>query len=170
MSTENNSTENKIIEISATETTSSENKNTEKESTAKPKKSFFKNLLDNVTENVMEGASYVGEKVAVAGGKVAETSAKAYVAGSELVSETSDKIHDYTEKQTLLKEEAKLQKRQIQLKHNFGVISFDHYLENGTLHKPFLTSSNIVEIVEEFEANKNRLLAILKELEELENH
>ena len=127
------------------------------------KKGFFKKLLDNVTGNVKEGASFVGEKVA-------ETSAKAYVAGSELVSETSEKIHDFTEKQTLHKEEHKLEAKQVQLKHKFGVIAFDHYLKNDSLHKPFLTSQPVIEIVEEFKVNESRMKTITKELKKLEDH
>ena len=134
------------------------------------KKGFFKKLFDNVTENVKEGASFVGEKVADVGEKVAETSAKAYVASSELVSETSEKIHDFTEKQTLHKEEGKLEKRQIELKHNFGVIAFDNYLKNDSLHKPFLTSKKVEEIVNEFKANEKRMKVITKELKQIENH
>lgn len=127
------------------------------------KKGFFKKLLDNVTGNVKEGASFVSEKVA-------ETSAKAYVASSELVSETSDKIHDFTEKQALHKEEHKLEAKQKELKHQFGVISFDHFLKNDSLHKPFLTSQPVSGIVEVFKANEKRMKAITKELKELENH
>ena len=131
------------------------------------KKGFFKKLFDNVTENVKEGASFVGEKVADVGEKVAETSAKAYVASSELVSETSEKIHDFTEKQTLHKEEGKLEKRQIELKHNFGVIAFDHYLKNDSLHKPFLTSKKVEEIVK---AKEKRMKDSTTELKQIENH
>ena len=135
--------------------------NTDKNTTEK--KGFFKKLLDNVTENVKEGASFVGDKVA-------ETSAKAYVASSELVSETSDKIHDFTEKQTLHKEESKIEKRQIEIKHQFGIIAFDHYLKNDSLHKPFLTSKNVEDLVNEFKANEKRMKAIAKELKLIENH
>lgn len=140
------------------------------EETTTVKKGFFKTLLDNVTENVKEGASFVGEKASIVGEKVAETSAKAYVASSELVSETSDKIHDFTEKQSLHKEETKIEKRQIELKHTFGVLSFDYYLINDNLHKPFLTSESIVAIVSEFNANELRLTEIALEIKEIENH
>ena len=70
-------------------------KNISKEEKSK-KKGLFSRLVGSVAENVKEGASFVGEKVA-------ETSAKAYEAGTELVHETSDKIHDFTEKQSLQK-------------------------------------------------------------------
>lgn len=127
------------------------------------KKGFFKNLIDNVADNVKEGASFVGEKVA-------EGSAKAFVAGSEIVTETSEKIHDFTEKQSLQKEQHRLEERQIELKHLFGVVAFDHYLEKETLHKPFLTSTPISEILTEFKANENRLKVIAKEIHKLKNH
>ena len=127
------------------------------------KKGFFQKIFGNVADNVKEGASFVGEKVA-------ETSAKAYVAGTDLVSETSEKIHDFTEKQVLHKEENKLKAKQLELKHSFGVISFDHYLENDSIHKPFLTSNPIVAIVEAYHANEKRLKEITKELDTLEKH
>lgn len=132
------------------------------ENTNKEKKGFFKKLIDDVSSNVKEGASFIGEKVA-------ETSAKAYVAGSELVSETSEKIHEFTEKQTLHKEEEKIEKRQTKIKHEFGIIAFDHYLENGTLHEPFLTSTPIQSFVDEYTVNSTRLAEITKELKTLEH-
>lgn len=123
------------------------------------KKGFFKSFVDNVKE----GATFVGEKVA-------ETSAKAYVASTELASEASEKIHDYTEKQTLHKEEHKIEARQIAIKHQFGVVAFDHYIETETLHKPFLTSEPVNVLVEEYKSNIARLEAITIELKELEDH
>ena len=127
------------------------------------KKGFFQKLFNNVTDNVKEGATLVGEKVA-------ETSAKAYVAGSELVADTSEKIHDYTEKQALHKEEHKLKAKQLEIKHKFGNIAFDHYLKNDSLHKPFLTSKPVSELVDEYHANEKRIKDIAKEVKKLENH
>jgi|GEM_PF-5484947 len=138
------------------------------------KKGFLKKFIDEVTTNVKEGASLVGEKVAegalFVGEKVAETSAKAYVAGSDLVAETSDKIHDFTDKQMLNKEEHKLEARQKELKDKFGDLSLGHYLKNESLHKPFLTSQPISEIIDEFKANEKRMKVIIKEIKKLEKH
>lgn len=120
---------------------------------------FFKKIFENVTE----GASVVGEKVA-------ETSAKAYVAGSELVSETSDKIHEFTEKQTLYKEEKNILENQEELRHKFGKLTLDHYLKNDSLHKTFLTTKSVTKIVESFKANEKRIKAIQKQLKTLEEH
>ncbi len=120
---------------------------------------FFKKIFENVTE----GASVVGEKVA-------ETSAKAYVAGSELVSETSEKIHEFTEKQTLYKEEKNILENQEELRHKFGKLTLDHYLKNDSLHKTFLTTKSVTKIVENFKTNEKRLKAIKKELKTLEEH
>lgn len=127
------------------------------------KKGFFKKLLDNVTTNVKEGASFVGEKVA-------ETSAKAYVASTELVSETSEKIHEFTEKQTLHKEEDKIEKRQKDLTNQFGKLALNFYFEKEALNKAFLTSEPANAVIEEHKANTKRLKAITKELKAIENH
>ncbi|PIE49628.1 MAG: hypothetical protein CSA39_01660 [Flavobacteriales bacterium] len=134
------------------------------------KKGFFKKIIDDVSENIKEGASFLGSKAAEAGEKVAETSAKAYVASSEFVSETSDKIHDYTEKQTLQKKEAKLEKRQVELSNKFGKITLKHYLKNDSLHKPFLTSKVVVEVIEEYKANEKEIKSIKRKIKQLENH
>lgn len=134
------------------------------------KKGFFKKFIDDVSENVKEGASFLGHKVAEAGEKVAETGAKAYVASSEFVSETSDKIHDFTEKQSLQKEESKLGKRQVELTNSFGAITLEHYLKNGSLHKPFLTSKAVEEIVEEYKSNEKEIKSIKRKIKQLENH
>jgi hypothetical protein len=127
------------------------------------KKGFISKFFGNVAENVIEGATLVGEKVA-------ETSAKAYVASTELVSETSEKIHDFTEKQELHREEKKLNERQQTLKFSFGEVTLAHYLKNDSLHKTFLTTNAVSEIVDEYNSNQKRLKAIDKEIKKIEKH
>jgi tRNA U54 and U55 pseudouridine synthase Pus10 len=122
-------------------------------------KGFFKKVLDNITE----GATVVSEKVK-------EASAKAYVAGSEIASETSEKIHEFTEKQALHKEEKNINDKQEDLKYMFGKLTLEHYLKNDSLHKSFLTTKAVGDIVENFKANQKRLKAIAKELKTLEEH
>lgn len=129
--------------------------------TTNKEKSFMKKLFKDVSENVKEGASFVGKKVA-------ETSAKAYVASSELVSETSDKIHDYTEKQALQKSEKKIMDRQNELIFAFGEFTLAHYLTTDSLHKTFLTSSEVNDIVEEYKANEKQIKEIVKAIKKLE--
>lgn len=124
-------------------------------------KSFVKKLMKDVTENVKEGAAFVG-------GKIAKTSAKAYVAGSELVTETSDKIHDFTEKNTLQNEEKKIFARQDELKSKFGELTLAHYLKNDSLHKSFLTTTTVNSIVDEYKANEKRIKEIINEIKKLE--
>ena len=126
----------------------------------KKKTGFLSKLIDNFAGNVKEGAIFVGEKVA-------ETSAKAYVAGTEIVHETSDKIHDFTEKQALHKEEHKIEERQTTLTHAFGQLCLAQYLESGSLPKSFLTTKPIDTVVAEYKANTERLLEIETELENL---
>jgi hypothetical protein len=120
-------------------------------------KGFFKQFIDNVSE----GANLVTEKVK-------ETTAKAYVSGSELVEDTSEKIHDYTEKQTLLKEKHKLEDLQKELTNSFGVLTLENYLAEGHLHKKFLTKKEVNEIVETYKSNAKRILSINKEIKKLE--
>ena len=131
-------------------------------------KGFLQKLIDNVTENVIEGATLVGEKVTEVGEKVAETSAKAYVAGSELVSEASEKIHDFTEKQALQKEQRGLLDRQDVLNFEFGKVTLEHYLKNDSLHKAFLTTKVVSSLVEEYQANEKRLKVVAKAIKKLE--
>lgn len=131
--------------------------------TTSEEKGFFKKFIDDVTTNVKEGAAFVGDKVA-------ETSAKAYVAGSELVSETSDKIHDFTEKQTLHKEEEKIAARQIKIKQEFGVMAFDQYLETKALEETFLNTDAVQNLWNEFKKNEVRLGEITIELDSIEKH
>jgi len=131
--------------------------------TVKKEKGFIKKFIDNVAENVKEGASFVGEKVA-------ETSAKAFVASSELVAETSEKIHDYTEKQSLQKAEKKILGRQNELKLEFGELTLEHYLKNDSLHKSYLTTKTINQIVEEFVENEKKIKEINLELKKIENN
>ncbi len=126
------------------------------------KKGFFKSLLDNVTEkfdhvteNVVEGASFVTEKVK-------ETTAKAYVAGTELVEDANEKIHQFTDKQSLNKEKHKLEEAQEELKHNFGSLALENYLKNDNLNKAFLTTKKVNDVVEAYKENSSQLLKIKK--------
>jgi hypothetical protein len=130
---------------------------------SKKNKGIFQKFIDNVTENVKEGASFVGEKVA-------ETSAKAYVASSELVSETSEKIHEFTEKQALQKAEKKYIIRKKELELKFGELTLAHYLTNDSLHKSFLSTKTIRQIVDEYEENEKHIKEISIELKKLENN
>lgn len=136
---------------------------TKKKDTSEKKKNIFQRVLGEVADNVKEGATFVGEKVA-------ETSAKAYVASTEFVADTSDKIHDFTEKQGLHKEEKQIHERQQTIKFAFGEQTLAHYLKNGSLHKQFLTTQAVNDLVEEFKSNEKRLKSIDKEIKKLENH
>lgn len=129
--------------------------------TKNKEKGFIKKLFNDVTENVREGASFVGKKVA-------ETSAKAFVSSSELVAETSDKIHEFSEKQALQKSEKKIMERQEELKFIFGELTLEHYLANDSLHKPFLTSKAVSNVVEEYKENEKRVNDIIKAIGKLE--
>lgn len=131
--------------------------------TDKKGKGYFKKLLSDVTDNVKEGATFLGEQIA-------EKSAKAYVASSELVSETSEKIHEFSEKQALQKNEKKILARQEEIKYEFGKLALSHYLTTDTLHKSFLTTKAISNLVEEFKANGMEVEIMQSEIKKLENN
>lgn len=140
-----------------------------KEETPIPKKGFFKTLfenvtetLDHVTENVAEGASFVTEKVK-------ETTAKAYVASTELVEEANEKIHQFTDKQSLNKEKNRIEDIQAELTLKFGEITLQHYLKNDSMHRAFLNTKPITNLVLEFKANEKQLIKLEKELKKLDN-
>lgn len=126
--------------------------------TIKKGKGFFKNLVDNVSE----GASLVTEKIK-------ETSAKAYVTGNELVETTNEKIHNFTDKQALTKEKHKLEEQQEELTYDFGKQTLQNYLEEGHLHKAFLTKKAVNDIVENYQENAKRIKTLDKEIKKLDN-
>lgn len=134
----------------------------------KSKKGFFKTLIENVTgkiedvsENVAEGATFVSEKVK-------ETTAKAYVAGAEFVEETNEKIHQFTDKQSLLKEKKRLEEEQDELTSKFGEITLMHYLKNDSLHKTFLNTIAVNNLVLEYKTTEKQLISVNKALKKLE--
>ena len=134
----------------------------------KSKKGFFKTLKENVTgkiedvsENVAEGATFVSEKVK-------ETTAKAYVAGAEFVEETNEKIHQFTDKQSLLKEKKRLEEEQDELTSKFGEITLMHYLKNDSLHKTFLNTIAVNNLVLEYKTTEKQLISVNKALKKLE--
>ncbi|WP_445736444.1 hypothetical protein [Mariniflexile sp.] len=132
------------------------------------KKGFFKSLienvaekLDHVSENVAEGASFVTEKVK-------ETTAKAYVAGAELVEDANEKIHQFTDKQSLNKEKHRLEDAQSELTSKFGKLTLEHYLKNDSLHKTFLNTKAVETLVLEYKANEKQIKNVEKALKKLE--
>lgn len=122
--------------------------------------STIKNFFETVSENVLEGATLVTEKIK-------DNSAKAYVAGSELVEEANERIHKYTDKISLEKEQKRLESQQLMLSNKFGALTLAHYLKNDSLRKTFLGQKSIDSIVEEYKANQQDLIAIEKKLKKL---
>lgn len=122
----------------------------------------IKNFIGNVTDNVIEGTAVVTEKLK-------DSSAKAYVASSEIVEEANQRIHLYTDKISLQKEEKIITERQQEIIMSFGTKSLSHYVKTDTLHKPFLTGNEIAPLVEEYKGNIKNLISIEKKLKKLNN-
>lgn len=68
------------------------------------------------------------------------------------------------------KEENKILEHQEELKFMFGKLTLEHYLKSDTLHKVFLNTKVVNDIVEKYKANEKRIKAIHKELKTLEEH
>lgn len=120
----------------------------------------LKSFIENVTDNVIEGATLVSEKIK-------DNSAKVYVAGSELVEEANQRIHDYSDKVSLQKEEKKILERQEELTYLFGEKTLNQYLTKDSVQKAFLTTKVMQEIVEEYKGNNKNLNAIERKLKKL---
>ena len=120
----------------------------------------IKKFFGSVTENVIEGATLVTETIK-------DNSAKAYVASTELVEEANQRIHLYTDKISLEKEEKNIIKRQKEIFGEFGEKSLSHYVKNESLHKAFLNTKSISELVDEFKGNQKNLNSISKKLKQL---
>lgn len=120
----------------------------------------IKNFIENVTENVIEGTAVVTDKIK-------DSSAKAYVASAELAEEANQRIHLYTDKVSLQKEEKIIIERQKEITLDFGEKSLAHYVKTDTLHKPFLTGNEIASLVEEYKGNVKNLFSIEKKLKKL---
>lgn len=135
-------------------------KNTAKQEVKASPLASIKNFFETVSENVIEGATLVTEKIK-------DNSAKAYVAGSELVEEANEKIHNYTDKISLEKEQKRIEGRQVSISNEFGKLTLAHYLKNDSLHKAFLNQKGIESLVEEHKANQKELNAIAKKLKNI---
>lgn len=120
----------------------------------------LKSFIDQVTENVIEGASLVTEKII-------DTSGKVYEVGVELVEEANDRFHQFTDKKALQAEQRKLKDRQKEIIVQFGAITLDHYLVNESLHKAFLTKKAISSLVDEFKSNSKDLKSLEKKISKL---
>ena len=120
----------------------------------------LKNFIENVTDNVIEGATLVSEKIK-------DNSAKAFVAGSELVDEASQRIHDYSDKVSLQKEEKNITVRQSEIIFEFGEKTLNQYLKKDSVQKAFLTTKAVQDLVTEYNGNLKNLNSIEKKLKKL---
>ena len=126
---------------------------------------FFKDSADNVkeiTKNIAEGASLVSEKVK-------ETASKAFDAGSQVVEETTEKIQHYTETRSLNKELESVETRQDEIALTFGKTAITQYIKEDSLHKSFLTTKKVDDMVVEFKGNEKLIKKLKKEIKKLEN-
>jgi hypothetical protein len=135
-------------------------KQTSKNKTQNSKIDSIKSFIEDVTENVIEGATVVTETIK-------DTSTKAFVASSEFVEEASQRINNYTDKVSLHKEEKSILDRQNEIIHSFGEKTLNHYLKNDSVHKNFLTTKNVTELVNEYKGNLKNLTSIEKKLKKL---
>ncbi|NJM80112.1 MAG: hypothetical protein HC854_11795 [Flavobacterium sp.] len=99
--------------------------------------------------------------------KIKDNTAKAYVAGSELIEETNEKIHKYSDKISIKKEIKTLNSKQENITKQFGTITLQHYITTGTLHKAFLTTTKIETLVEEHKTNAKNIKVLEKKLKTL---
>lgn len=130
------------------------------------KKGFLENLLEDVKENISEGTKIISEKSSEVLDVVKEKSGEAYKAGSIAIGAVNEKVHDFTEKQKLQKEEKEAEEKRDVLIYNFGLVVLEEYLESGSVHKRFLTKSAVNDMVEEIKALDSRLFQIEKKLAE----
>ena len=121
-------------------------------------KSFFKVFK----ENVKEGAETVAETIK-------DKSAQAYVAGTELIEETNEKIHTYTDKISLEKEIKRLEKEKDYYVSMFGSLTLKHYIANGNLHKAFLSTEIIEETKEKYLEIEKKIKSLNRQLKKLKS-
>lgn len=133
-----------------------DNKNNTEKSTLDSLKSFFSSVSDNVAES----ASVVAESIKT-------NTEKAYVAGSEMVEDANEKIHQYTSKVECQNEKKKLKTRQKEIQAEFGRLTLSHYIANESLHISYLTTTAINKLVIEFIANSKYELELDKKIEKL---
>lgn len=120
----------------------------------------LKSFLNTVTENVVEGASVVTESIK-------NNTAKVYVAGSDIVEDANDKIHQYSDKVSLQSEKKKTQSRQKEIEAKFGALALNHYITNESLHKAYLTTKAIDSLIEEYRENIKIMIVLDKKIKKL---
>ncbi len=128
----------------------------------KKEKSSVKSLLFDVVDNIKEGAASVGKKTK-------EVVSEVYESGADIAKETNKKIHAFTEKQQLEKEQHKIEKRQKELTFLFGELCLAQYLETGSLYKAFLSKKAIENCVQEYKANTKKINILAKEIQKIDN-
>jgi hypothetical protein len=140
-----------------------------KSKTKKEDQGFFKKLIDNSTENIKDISKNIVEGVSVVGEKVKETAAKVYVSSSQVVDETSEKIHHYTEVKSLNHQLENKLKEQDELTNSFGKVTLSHFIKKNSLNKSFLTTKTVEKIVVAYTENTKTINKLKRDIKKLEN-
>ena len=120
----------------------------------------IKSFFSSVTENVVDGAAVVTESIK-------NNKKKMYVAGTEIVEDANDKIHQYSDKVLFQNEKKKMEARQKEIEYEFGSLTLAHYLANESLHKSYLTTKAVDTLVQEFSENGKAIVALDKKIKKL---
>ena len=133
------------------------------------KKGFLETFIKDSTESVKDISKNIADGASLVGEKVKETATKAFNVGSQVVEETGEKIQHYTETRSLNKELELVESRQNEIALAFGKATLAHYLKEDSLHKSFLTTKKVDDLVVEFISNEKQIKKLKKDIKKLEN-
>jgi hypothetical protein len=129
-----------------------------------------KGFLDEVAEDIGEGAKMVGEKATeltdIIVDKLKKGLSQAYEAGAKVVDELSQAAQEYAEKYKAESEIRKLKGEKDKLMTQLGQCVFKHHLAEGRFAESFFNKKEIIDQFNQIEMLDKKIIETGKQLDQ----
>jgi hypothetical protein len=129
------------------------------------KRSKLSDFLDEVKENVTEGAQALSKISAEIFEEVKEKAEELYEAGYDKFEQASGIVQDYINKYQSNREIKNLTEEKMKLFINLGDKLYHEFKKNGTISKRYLTTKKMDALFSDIESVDKKILQIGKELD-----
>lgn len=138
------------------------------ESQSGPEPGMGKGLLDEVTENIEEGAKLVKGKASELADRLKKGLSQAYETGTNVLDELSQAAQEYTEK---YKSESKIRKMKNEkevLMTQLGRSFFEHRVAKGNSAASFFKKEEIIDVLDKIEMVDNKIIETGRQIDPMQ--
>ena len=132
---------------------------------SKSTKSKFTEVINDIKENVTEGAKVLRDMSAELMEEAKEKAEELYEAGYEKFEQASGVVQDYVDRYKGNREIKKLIEQKAELTSRFGDVVFHEFKKNGSIGKRYLTTKKMSTLIREIELVDKEILRIGQELD-----